>query len=232
MIFLAIRVTLLASVFINLVMCAVGWFNHAGEDASQLFSLYSKNFEFIVCAIITFALSFGPSVFEARQRIAIPDILEIVIVLFIYAGIYLSSRFNLYYTYSWWDDLLHTLSGVIIGFIGFMVIYKINYKYSMDISPVLVALFSFTFAVTMGVVWEIFEFTCDALLGSAHQKWDLPDTEKLLGMPYQGSGLRDTMSDLIVDSIGAFITSIITYHLYKNQRAATLEKMREMIKEE
>jgi hypothetical protein len=101
----------------------------------------------------------------------------------------------------------------------------------MNISPLLVALFSFTFAVTLGVIWEIGEFSCDVLIGSANQKWNLPDTEILIGKPYQGSGLRDTMSDLIVDSIGAFITSLVTYHMYKYQREETLEKMRKMIKD-
>jgi uncharacterized membrane protein YjdF len=101
----------------------------------------------------------------------------------------------------------------------------------MDISPLLVALFSFTFAVTLGVIWEIMEFSCDALIGSTHQKWDLPDTEMIMGKPYQGSGLRDTMSDLIVDSIGAFITSLITYYLYKNQKKKTLERIQKIIQD-
>jgi hypothetical protein len=217
-VFLVIRITLLVSIFINLGLFFIGLFSNPGEDKSEIFSRYSKNFEFIFCALVTFVLSFGTAVIESRQKIDIPDILEIIIVLFIYAGIFLSSQFNLYYTYFWWDDLLHLISGVIIGFIGFMVIYKINYKYSMDISPILVAVFSFTFAVTLGVIWEIAEFFCDALMDSAHQKWDLPDTEILMGKPFQGSGLRDTMSDLIVDSIGAFITSVITYYMYKNQK--------------
>jgi hypothetical protein len=230
-IFLVIRITLIVSIFLNFVLFFIGLLSNPREDKSEIFSLYSKNFEFIFCALVTFILSFGTSVIEARQKIDIPDILEIIIVVFIYAGIFLSSMFNLYYTYFWWDDLLHTISGIITGFIGFIVIYKINYKYSMDISPVLVAIFSFTFAVTLGVVWEVLEFSCDALVGSAHQKWDLPDTEVLLGKPYQGSGLRDTMSDLIVDSIGAFITSIITYHMYKNQKKPTLERMQKMLKE-
>jgi hypothetical protein len=75
----------------------------------------------------------------------------------------------------------------------------------------LAAVFSFTYAVTLGVIWEILEFSMDDLVGSAHQKWDLPEAEIMIGKPYQGNGLRDTMSDLIVDSIGAFITSVITY---------------------
>ncbi|GHT64466.1 membrane protein [Spirochaetia bacterium] len=224
-IFLVIRITLIASIIINFVLI-FGFLSDPEENKSEVFSLYSKNFEFIFCALVTFALSFGTAVIEAYQKTDIPDILEIVIVLFIYAGIFLSSQFNLYYTYFWWDDLLHTLSGIIIGFIGFIVIYKINHKYSMNISPLLVAFFSFAFAVTLGVIWEILEFSCDALMGSAHQKWDLPDTEILMGKPYQGSGLRDTMSDLIVDSIGAFITSLITYYMYKNQKKETLEKIK------
>ncbi|MDR1025318.1 MAG: hypothetical protein LBL56_06275, partial [Treponema sp.] len=138
--------------------------------------------------------------------------------------------FKLYYKFFWWDDLLHTMSGIITGFIGFIVIYKINYRYSMDISPLLVSLFSFAFAVTMGVFWEIMEFSCDALIGSANQKWDLSDTEILMGRPYQGSGLRDTMSDLILDSIGALVTSLITYYIYKNKKKRTLEEMGKMIK--
>jgi hypothetical protein len=216
-IFLTIRFTLIVSVIINLVLFIMGLLNNTGPDTSQVFSLYSKNLELIFWALLTFVLTFGSSVIEARQRIDIPDVLEIIIVLFIYAGLFLSARFELYYKYFWWDDLLHTLSGIIIGFIGFIVIYKINYKYSMDISPLLVAIFSFTFAVTLGVIWEILEFSGDVFMGTAHQKWDLPDTEILMGKPYQGSGLRDTMSDLIVDSIGAFITSIITYYMYKNK---------------
>jgi hypothetical protein len=221
-IFLVIRITLILSIVINLGLFFIGLLSNPGEDKSDIFSLYSKNFEFIFCALVTFALSFGSLVIEARQKINIPDILEIIIVLFIYAGIFLSSLFNLYYTYFWWDDLLHLISGVIIGFMGFIFIDKINHKYSMDIRPVLVAIFSFMFAVTLGVLWEILEFSLDSLTGSAHQKWDLPDTEILMGKPFQGSGLRDTMSDLIIDSIGAFITSVITYYMYKNQKQRSL----------
>jgi uncharacterized membrane protein YjdF len=99
----------------------------------------------------------------------------------------------------------------------------------VNISPLLIALFAFTFSVTMGVMWEVLEFFLDVLTGSAHQKWDLPETTMLIGKPYQGSGLRDTMSDLIVDSIGALVTSIITYHLNKYQSKKILAQMQDMI---
>jgi hypothetical protein len=72
----------------------------------------------------------------------------------------------------------------------------------------------------------------DDMVGSAHQKWDLPETEIMIGKTYQGSGLRDTMSDLIVDSIGAFITSVIAYYMCRHQKKKILEEMSKMIVED
>ncbi|MDX9816200.1 MAG: hypothetical protein RBT06_04605, partial [Smithellaceae bacterium] len=120
----------------------------------------------------------------------------------------------------------------IIGFIGFIAIYKINGKYSMNISPLLVAVFSFTFAITIGVFWEIFEFVLDVFFETTLQSWDLPETEILMGASYQGSGLRDTMSDLIVNSMGALLTSFICYFLYKKEKKKTLQMMREIFPDE
>jgi hypothetical protein len=230
-IFLLARISLILAVLINIIIIFVNFLRNPRQTGQEMFSQYSENYLSIIFAIITLFLSFGSDIIEKRQKMDIPDILEIVIIIFIYAGLFLSIQFNLYYTFFWWDDLLHTLSGVITGFIGFIVIYKINYKYSMDISPLLVAFFSFSFAVTLGVLWEILEFLGDILMGTAHQKWDLPDTAVMMGKSYQGSGLRDTMSDLIVDSIGAFITSIITYYMYKYQKKKTLEEMEKMMAE-
>jgi len=227
--FILLRSALVLSIVINIiiVISIVLKDNHVSRN--ELVTEFSKRLEFIFWGIVTLVLTFGSDYIERKEKIDIPDILEIVIAIFIYAGLFLSVRYNLYYRFFWWDDLLHTLSGVIIGFIGFIVIYRINHNYSMDLNPLLVSMFSFTFAVTLGVMWEILEFSSDVFLGTANQKWNLPETEKLIGKAYQGSGLRDTMSDLIVDSIGALITSIITYFMYKNQKKKTLEGMEKML---
>jgi hypothetical protein len=185
-----------------------------------------RNVELLFSALMTLGLVMLPEYIEKRRNIKLPEILSGAITLFIFASIYLSARLALYNTYFWWDDLLHTLSGVIIGFIGFLLIYKINKKYSMNISPLLVAIFAFCFAITFGVFWEIAEFTSDALLKTSTQKWDLPANAILMGRAYQGSGLRDTMSDLILDVAGAFVTSVICYFLYKNEKHNTLKAMR------
>jgi hypothetical protein len=222
LVFLGIRGLLVFSMILNLYLISVAIFQNTDGSKPEIISTLSKTIGLLCWALLTLVLSLIPDYIEKRDQIDIPDILEIVIVLFIYAGIYLSVRFDLYYRFFWWDDLLHTLSGLIIGFIGFIFMYKLNRNYSMDLNPALVAIFSFTFAVTIGVFWEILEFASDVILETNNQKWNLPDTAILLGKDYQGAGLRDTMSDLIVDSVGALMTSVMCYFLYKNERKMTL----------
>jgi len=124
-------------------------------------------------------------------------------------------RFNLYDDVFWWDVVLHAASGVILGFIGFLLIYKLNSRHSMNISPLLVAAFVFTFSVTMDVIFEIYEFFMDIIFGTDMQSWDLPATTIELGKSFQGIGLRDTMSDLIFDAIGALSISIVCFFYIK-----------------
>ncbi|MFW6035731.1 MAG: hypothetical protein ACOCRZ_05695 [Halothermotrichaceae bacterium] len=232
LVFRYVRLIIIISLIINIATFLYSIFFSDMAVEIVIENELSIRIELIFLSLITYILTYSTDYIEKHRKIDIPDILEIIIVLFIYAGIYLSAQFNLYYKFFWWDDLLHTLAGIVISFTGFLLIYKLNYKYSLDLNPLLIAVFTFSFAVTMGVIWEILEFTADWVLGSAHQKWDLPATAVLMGRDYQGSGLRDTMSDLILTCIGAFVTSYISYYMYKYRRGETLKKLNNMIKEE
>jgi VanZ family protein len=225
------HIGLAAAAATNIVWIIVDDMHNPDRTIAESISIYSNNFESIFFTLVTLVLTFSTRIMEKAKRIDIPDDIEIIIVVFIYMGIFLSFQFKMYYKFFWWDDLLHFLSGLILGYISFIVVYKINHKYCMDISPLFVAFFSFTFAVSMGVMWEILEFTGDVILGSAHQKWNLPETEILLGKTYQGSGLRDTMSDLILDSIGALISSVSIYFKYSRKKQKVLDEMKKMILE-
>ena len=77
----------------------------------------------------------------------------------------------------------------------------------LNLSPLFVAAFAFCFAVMLGVVWEIYEFTADSLLATNMQKFALESGQPLVGR----EALSDTMKDLIVDMIGAFVMSAIGY---------------------
>lgn len=158
-----------------------------------------------------------------------PQILLVVLGVFAVAALGVGEFFNGYEKFWWWDDMLHTFAGVLIGFIGFLMVYLLNATYKMTISPLFVAVFAFGFAMTMAVFWEIFEFSMDFFFGTPMQRWNLPKDAMLMGNPYQGVGLRDTMSDLIVCGAGSLFSAIVSYFAFKHEKRASLSIMRRTV---
>ena len=89
----------------------------------------------------------------------------------------------------------------------FINILNKHEKVHVELAPIFVAIFAFAFAVSLGVIWEIYEFTFDGILGLNMQKFALENGTQLVGR----AALTDTMEDLIVDCIGAFTMSTIGY---------------------
>lgn len=222
MIFTIIRASLIFSILLNVILCFSVVFNDGYTTKGEILEEFLDKGELFLGAVISLILSFIPDYIEKNQKVDIPDIIEIIIVIFIYAGVFLSAQFDLYYRFFWWDDFLHALSGVVLGFAGFFIMIKLNQKYRMKIRPILIVIFAFSVAISIGVIWEIFEFTMDALFGTTTQKWDLPSEFLLIGKEFQGSGLRDTMSDLILNGIGAFTASALSHALYKSSKTKTM----------
>lgn len=158
-----------------------------------------------------------------------PHILLMSLAVFLLAAIGVGEFLNGYEKIWWWDDMLHTVAGVIMGLLGFLMVYFFNAKYAMNINPVFVAVFSIGFAMIMAVTWEIFEFSMDVFFGTQMQRWNLPGDTTLIGKPYQGGGLRDTMSDLIVCAIGSFIAAVGSYYAFKHKKRASLTVMRRTV---
>jgi len=162
----------------------------------------------IQCLLGIVAL-FIPSMISKKWKISIPSTMYIIYVIFLYAAIFLGEVRDFYYRIPHWDTILHTFSGAALGALGFSVVSLLNKqeKLNVNLSPFFVALFSFCFAITMGVIWEIYEFSFDGLLHLNMQKFALENGVNLVGR----AALTDTMKDLIVDSIGALVTSIMGY---------------------
>ena len=152
---------------------------------------------------------FLPNIISKKTKIEIPSNMYIAYILFLYGAVFLGEVRNYYHRIPYWDTMLHTLSGAMFGALGFSVVNILNKneKVHVKLSPIFVALFSFLFAVTLGVIWEIFEFTVDGVLGVNMQKFALENGTLLSGR----LAVIDTMQDLIVDSIGAFVMSVIGY---------------------
>lgn len=160
------------------------------------------------CIVGVFAMLL-PGLLKKKINLEIPSDMILLYTLFLYCAIYLGEVRSFYYTVPHWDTILHTFSGAMLGALGFSFVSFLNNteKVPMHLSPMFVAAFAFCFAVTLGVVWEVYEFMADGVLQTNMQKFALESGEGLIGR----AAVIDTMKDLIVDAVGAFVMSVIGY---------------------
>lgn len=151
-----------------------------------------------------------------RWDIQMPRVMFLLYVAFLYCAIFLGEVQSFYYNVPHWDTLLHICSGAMLGSLGFSMIAVFNNteRIPVNLSPLFVAAFAFCFALALGGVWEIYEFTADCVLGTNMQKFALDDGTVLVGQ----AALSDTMKDIIMDAIGALATSGIGYISLKYQK--------------
>lgn len=152
---------------------------------------------------------FLPNVVHRRWSITVPTAMQIAYFVFLYAAIYLGEVRSFYYRFTYWDNILHFLSGLTLGALGFFLVQLLNdaENHHVTLSPKAVAFFSFCFGVASGAIWEIYEFTIDGIFGTNMQKFATDTGELLVGR----HALGDTMVDLILDAVAALIVSIIGY---------------------
>lgn len=165
--------------------------------AGLVLSAVQQQWMNVVLTATVIALTVLPAAMERQLKVSIPPEFELLAILFVFASIFLGEVRGYYVRFWWWDALLHTGSGLMLGLVAFLLVYVLNQNDRIDLhlKPGFVALFSFAFAMAVGSVWEIFEYAMDVHFGLNMQK----------------SGLRDTMWDLIVDAVGALIFAITGY---------------------
>lgn len=124
---------------------------------------FNGNFENVFLCILTLILLLLPTVLERRLQIDLPNTLEIIIMLFIFAAEILSEIQAYYTAFPYWDTMLHTLNGFLCAAIGFSLVDLCNRheRFSLSLSPVFMAIVAFCFSMTIGVLWEFFECAMD-----------------------------------------------------------------------
>ena len=162
---------------------------------------WNKNLLLVVLSLGVLILTFLPSFFERNYKINLPIEFEFLVVMFIFFSLFLGEQQGFYLKIWWWDAFLHAISSLLLAFVGFLIPYILYTGQKIKTKPKFIALFSFCFALAIGAVWEIVEFTLDSTLG-----WHM-----------QKSGLVDTMWDLIVDSTTAFVISVSGYFYLKRK---------------
>lgn len=162
-----------------------------------IFLLYRQSWLNAFLTAVILGLSLFPSILRRNYHIHLPVEIDFLVIIFIYAALFLGEVNSFYHTVWWWDLALHFSSGILLGITGFLLVHALNKdrKIHVHLGRKFVSLFSFSFAIAIGVLWEIFEFFMDYTFGFNMTK----------------SGLPDTITDLIVNTLGAGIVAIGGY---------------------
>ena len=185
---------------------ALGWC-YAALRLSVILMLvaqfFNRNYENVLFCVLTLILFNLPALFERRLNIDLPDTLEIIILLFIYAAEILGEIRAFYVQFPHWDTMLHTLNGFLCAAIGFSLVDMLNReeRFSLDLSPFFMAVVAFCFSMTIGVLWEFFEFTMDQLVLLDTQKDTIINTISTINLdPEHGVTpiIKDNIADVIL----------------------------------
>lgn len=212
----------------------------------MVLQILNKNYENVFLCILTLILLIMPSLIQLNLKIELPTTLEIIILLFIFSAEILGEIQEYYIKFQNWDTILHTLNGFLMAAIGFSLVDILNReeRLKFELSPVFMSIVAFCFSMTVGVVWEFFEYGMDTFFGMDMQKDtivhmvnsvmldpegrniptaihninDVIINGKSLGLGgYLDIGLHDTMKDLLVNFVGAVVFSVIGYFYIKHK---------------
>lgn len=201
---------LLLLLMISVIYAVYMFFNAPSGIAQNEYERVKSDYVLMILqCVVGSIIIFIPSRVEHLFHIDIPDLMEIIYFIFLFCAIYLGEVQNFYFKISYWDMILHCFSAAMLGAMGFMIVNILNSseKISIQLSPFFVALFAFSFAITCGTVWEVYEFVADGLLGTNMQKFITGSGIALVGR----EALVDSMQDIIVDGLGALAVSMIGY---------------------
>ena len=182
----------------------------------------------------------APIFLRKRFKVDVPAALSVVILLFAFSALVLGDGLDFYGRFTWWDSVLHGFSGVILSFVALWLIHVImagNDKY-IYFNKYFLVLFLVMFSLGMGACWEIVEYTYDSLSGTNTQQFMASTTGSIFGaedVPLCGhAALRDTMTDLILDLVGAFAVAVYGFfqHNRLKERYAFAVRLMEIDREE
>ena len=160
----------------------------------MILQILHRNYHNVFVCVLTLIMFLIPVFVDRRLNIKLPNLLEIVILLFIFAAEILGEINSFYTRIPHWDTMLHTVNGFLMGAIGFAMIDILNQspKIHISMSPAFVAFVSFCFSMTVGVVWEFFEYSMDIFFLTDMQKdWIVKDISSVMLNP---SGLNETVT--------------------------------------
>lgn len=209
----------------------------------------------VLLCFLSLVLFTLPTFIESKFQIKLPDVFEIIVYFFIFSAEILGEINNFYGIIPFWDTMLHTINGFLAAGVGYSLFNLLNKNSKhIKLSPAYLSLVAFCFSMTIGVVWEFFEYTMDKVFLVDMQKDQIVDRISSVSLDPEASnraivvkdidktilydsndnvltvveggyldiGINDTMKDLVVNFIGAFVFSVFGYFYTINSEKLAL----------
>ncbi len=173
---------------------------------------FNGNYESVFLCLLTLVLLLLPTIVERALMVDLPNTLEIIIMLFIFAAEILGEIRSFYTTFYGWDTILHTINGFLCAAIGFALVDLLNRneRFSLTLSPTYMAVVAFCFSMTIGVLWEFFECGMDQLFFLDMQKDAVVNTISTVMLDPTGGNtpvmIRDITDVVVVTGSGEEIS--------------------------
>jgi VanZ family protein len=149
------------------------------------YEFYKGEYLFTFATVMAFFISLIPSIVERNYRITLPFELDLLFTISVFLHTFMGEGMDFYQRVRLWDKFLHFYGGLVMGLLAFLIVYTFHYTRKLRLTIPLVGLLTATFAMAVGGMWEVGEFTVDSVFGTNAQ-----------------NGLADTMWDMINDLTG------------------------------
>jgi hypothetical protein len=172
---------------------------------SIIYFIFQQDWVSLINTSAILLLIIAPSILKNKYDFYFPLELDVIVGIFLFISLFLGSVQDYYEKYPLMDGILHLKSGILLGVLGFVLVYVLNKNSKNDklnLNPLFISIFAIMFSLGISVFWEIYEYTIDTV-------W---------GFKTQESGLPDTMGDFIVNTVGALIVSISGYFWMKKSK--------------
>ena len=171
----------------------ISWFMKLSILGVVFYSFFIRvNIPFATLAVLAFSISLAPNIIEKNHKINLPLELDLLVTFALYLHIVLGEWARFYHNIKGYDWIVHYVGTAVVSILAFLLTYTLHYTRKLRLTLPFIAFFTVIFALAMGTLWEITEFTVDRFFGY--------DTQK---------GLNNTMWDLIFDLIGGVTTALL-----------------------
>ena len=122
-----------------------------------ILQFFNGDYENVFLCILTLLLLLAPAFIQVQFRIELPSVLEVIVLVFVFSAEILGEISSFYEIFPFWDTVLHTMNGFLAAAIGFSLIDLLNRsdRVKFELSPLYLAIVSFCFSMTIGVVSQL-----------------------------------------------------------------------------